>query len=404
VSNISPMHTDVRGPVRRTDGASDGCSDLSTLAVAVHGRLDELTDRLVEELRSHDVAYAGATVPRDDLWQSCHANLDQVVRHLVAEPADVKRAFDPPRQTGRRRAEQGFPLEHLLHAYRVGGRMIWDCLLAEARASPPPATERLAEDAGRVWDVIDAYSGVVAGAYRDRETDLRRHDDERRLLLLDGLLEGRGHDARFAREAAAVLDLPHHGLFVVVVVSHPTPAASPPPPAIDLPAVWRLRGTQHVAIVSQDGTGPGRLRSLLSGYADAPVGISPPVTIAELARAYRWAELAAAGAREGTVAVLDEELPAALLAVEPDLTERLVHRVHDALASIDGGERDRLLTTLDAYLANSMSVTTTAEGMYCHRNTVKNRLARFESLTGRSLSDVSDLVEIALARAAVHRT
>ncbi|CAM5475457.1 helix-turn-helix domain-containing protein [Streptomyces hirsutus] len=35
--------------------------------------------------------------------------------------------------------------------------------------------------------------------------------------------------------------------------------------------------------------------------------------------------------------------------------------------------------------------------MHCHRNTVLNRLRRYEQLTGRSLSRPFDLVEVTLA-------
>lgn len=38
-----------------------------------------------------------------------------------------------------------------------------------------------------------------------------------------------------------------------------------------------------------------------------------------------------------------------------------------------------------------------AEALYCHRNTVFNRLRRLQDLTGRRLSDPVDLVHLTLA-------
>lgn len=250
---------------------------LGRLATAVLQRVDDLTDELVEELRSQDPAYAGEVVPRDDLWRSCHDNLVRVIEHLVEEPTDSEAAFEPPRATGRRRAEQGFPLENLLHAYRVGGRVIWESLLHEARREPEGATEQLAEAASQVWDVIDAYSAVVGTAYRTREAELERFDQERRLTLLDGLLEGKGRDPRFRREALAVLGLPAEGPFVVAVVRHPTPEATVAPPAsTELRAAWRLRSHQHVGIVPLDRQSLTRVQEVLAGRDESAGPSWPP--------------------------------------------------------------------------------------------------------------------------------
>ncbi|EDX25782.1 hypothetical protein SSAG_05613 [Streptomyces sp. Mg1] len=60
-----------------------------------------------------------------------------------------------------------------------------------------------------------------------------------------------------------------------------------------------------------------------------------------------------------------------------------------------------LLTTLGTWLACQGSTTYAAQRLYCHRNTVSNRLRRLEQLTGRSLSDPAQVVELALAHAAV---
>ena len=60
-------------------------------------------------------------------------------------------------------------------------------------------------------------------------------------------------------------------------------------------------------------------------------------------------------------------------------------------------ERDLLLTTLAAWLECDGSARRAAVQLYCHRNTVVNRLRRLEQLAQRSLARPRDLVELTLA-------
>ncbi|MFE2140143.1 PucR family transcriptional regulator, partial [Streptomyces sp. NPDC059466] len=75
-------------------------------------------------------------------------------------------------------------------------------------------------------------------------------------------------------------------------------------------------------------------------------------------------------------------------------------RVLGPLLRLDPSDRDIMLETLTAWLACDGSAQRAARRLYCHRNTVLNRLRRCEQLTGRSLSRPSDVVELSLALAA----
>jgi DNA-binding PucR family transcriptional regulator len=97
------------------------------------------------------------------------------------------------------------------------------------------------------------------------------------------------------------------------------------------------------------------------------------------------------------VACLEERLPAALLTARPDLARELSTRVLGPVLNLDKVSRDLLLDTLAAWLAADGSALRAASSLYCHRNTVLNRMRRLERLTRRSLSAPNDLVELALA-------
>jgi DNA-binding PucR family transcriptional regulator len=95
-------------------------------------------------------------------------------------------------------------------------------------------------------------------------------------------------------------------------------------------------------------------------------------------------------------------LPAALLTARPDLAKELCTRVLAPVLALDRVSRDLLLDTLAAWLEAGGSAHQAAAALFCHRNTVLNRIRRLERLTRRSLAVPEDLVELALALEAFH--
>jgi DNA-binding PucR family transcriptional regulator len=65
--------------------------------------------------------------------------------------------------------------------------------------------------------------------------------------------------------------------------------------------------------------------------------------------------------------------------------------------ALDGDEQRVLLETLEVYVESGASALRTAHRLFCHRNTVLNRLRRLESVLDRSLSAPSDLLDVVLA-------
>ena len=90
-------------------------------------------------------------------------------------------------------------------------------------------------------------------------------------------------------------------------------------------------------------------------------------------------------------------LPGALLTTAPDLAQRLVDRTLGPVLALPQHESGVLLRTVSVWLNCNGSAGQTATRLFCHRNTVLNRLRRVESLTGHSLEDVDSMVEWRLA-------
>ncbi|MBC7373272.1 MAG: helix-turn-helix domain-containing protein, partial [Frankiales bacterium] len=302
--------------------------------------------------------------------------------------------------TGRRRAEQGMPLESVLHAYRLGYRIIWEGLVTQARADG--SLDGLVEAATEVWMIVDEFSSIVADSYRETEAEFARRDDRRRDALLDALLEGRGAERTLTADAAAALDLPEHGRFVVVVSAGEDGSCAAGSALRDkgLQVAWRTRSDREIGLVSLGRADPADVVSALQTRPGLRAGVSPAVDgLAEVDVAHRLAETAlrALPAGESIVAELDARLPGALLVTAPDLAARLVRRALGGVLDLERDERTVLLDTLRAWLDTGGSAGQTAGRLYCHRNTVLNRLRRVEGLTDRSLERVDHLVEWSLA-------
>ena len=365
--------------------------------------LDDLTDRLVTVILEEDPSYSGpGRTPREDLHRSCHDNLLRILEWLTGTFDPVDDPFDAPTATGRRRAEQGMPLESVLHAYRLGYRIIWEGLVAEARGHAPDGVEGLVDAATEVWMLVDEFSSRVADAYRETEAEFARRDDRRRDALVDALLEGRGTDRALAADAAAALDLPEHGRFVVVVLAGEMGARTTGEALrrSGLRVAWRTRTDREVGLVALGRSTPGDVVDALTAVGGLRAGVSPAVGgLAEVDVAHRLAETAlrALPTDEPTVAELDARLPGALLVTAPDLAARLVQRALGGVLDLERDERELLLATLRTWLDTGGSAGQTAAKLYCHRNTVLNRLRRLEGLTDRSLERVDHLVEWSLA-------
>ncbi|WP_367821675.1 PucR family transcriptional regulator [Streptomyces sp. LMG1-1-1.1] len=379
------------------------------LATTMLADVDRLTDRAVADIRAHSGTYAsGAPVTREDLWEICRDNLLRALEDfggLDATGGDFEWAA---RETGRRRAEQGVPLDTVLQAYRRGGRVLWQVMAEHLRVRAGRASDSRDTEldmASGVWETIDRYSVAMADAYRVAQLELQSRQDTRRVALFEALLDGRADDPAVASAAAAALGVPAVDRYVAVVAAQ-DPAAPPHlAPALEaqgLWSFWRPRSGRYAGIVRlprrvtpADRTPTGRggadpaVRTLLAALRErtgATAGVSPEFErLSQAGRALRLAEqtLRTLRAGSGEVAGFDARLAEVLLSGRTDIAERIV-TVHLGPVLATGGERAALLTTLGAWLDHGCSASRAAEELYCHRNTVLNRIGRIAELTGRS--------------------
>ncbi len=388
---------------------------MAAIGLRLLDRVDALAADLAEVIRQAEPFYRSATVPVADLRASVRDNLAHILSQLSGRPVP---GLEPPRATGRRRAEQGVPLPVVLHAYRVAGKFIWAAILAEA-AGDQGATTELLQTGSELWLIIDTHSGSITDAYRDAVAERAFHDAQTRSAMLDVLLRGDSGDGSRLWESAATLRLPHQGTFVVVAARPPRPGVEAVPGGEQalrrhgLQSSWRVEVDAHLGIVAlTPRTGIDALCGHLVELTAGPVGVSAPYpSLDQTPAALRQARLALAaavpaapaGAVPGATAAGDrlvryELAPIAiLLAGAPDAAGAVAAAILGPVLALPAAERDTLLSTLHVWFEEHGATSAAAARLYVHRNTVRYRLRRVEELTGRSLAQPIGVAELHLA-------
>ncbi|MFD7816952.1 PucR family transcriptional regulator [Streptomyces sp. NPDC059785] len=442
-----------RTPVFAARSAVEGeaLTVLHRAARALLAGLPDLTERLMTVLREREPAYRAAMETdadgvREEVQRSLRLNVGSLLR-----PGELREAARRCSWAiGRSRAERGLPLDALLRAFRLGGGLVWQGLVDETTHRHPTDVRLLVHVAADVWNFVDEHCAVVADAYRQTERELVWRRENRLRLMTAALLDGTARIADLPATAAA-LGLPEQGRYAVVVVrlsaGRSYQDARGPAELPGLRVLWhrdRDGGGSHGIVLADggpsagndrdhdhatgDGTGTrtratgggpdgpedrtaagpaldaGRIGRRLVLPPGARAGVSPVADgLAAIGDARRLADTALRTCpRTGGTVVLEEQLPAALVVSAPNLGAALAERVLGPLLRLDPADRDVLLDTLTAWLSCDGSAQRAAAGLYCHRNTVLNRLRRCEQLTGRSLTRPADLVELSLALSA-HR-
>ncbi|WP_199432303.1 PucR family transcriptional regulator [Qaidamihabitans albus] len=378
---------------------------LHILSRVLLDNLESLADRLTLMVLQCEPAYAqlGVSAP-DELRENLRGNIERGIQSLGANVPDGADPQDTSIETGRVRARQGVPLEAVLRAYRLGGRVIWEGLLATSRERFDGRYDHaLLDAAAYVWRVIDSSSSALVDAYRLEESRLRSQELSRRHAFLNALLEGRGGDPALAADAAAALGLPTDTPMLVVVAPVDSPRDDPLRSPRDVLATqgvvssWHVRPADIVGLVALGERSPAAVLDALEPAVAGRVGASPVIhSLAEVGDAYTLAHTAARTLSEFGVAMLDDRLPEALLVGSPQLMPRLQEAAFRDLLRLPAQERDTMLETLEAMIESGGSPTHAAQRLYCHRNTVIYRLQRIESVTGRKVAEPRDRLLLTL--------
>ncbi|MGW6421166.1 PucR family transcriptional regulator [Nocardia sp. NPDC055053] len=376
------------------------------LAAGLLDTVEAMAGELVDRIAGADRSYSDpGLLTAEELRQACLDNLTEIIGALAgARPPRLH----PAHAVGRLKAERGVPIAALLHAFRLGGRLIWEELTAR---SGGPGDPRLHDLATELWELIDTYSDAAVEAYRETEIMLAHADAQTQSRLIRTLFDDHSDNPARTLTALRTLGLIEHGIFAVVSIEAADPGAALPGNLVgalrDLGArsVWDSQIDSHTGLLSSvSPSAVDRAAAGLADLVDGRIGLSAVFTgPAAIPAALTEARLAARSARPGahTAVRFGSEPVAHLLVTVPEAGRLAATQILGPVLRLPAPERGDLLAALDAWYRCHGSTAAAAEQLHCHRNTVRYRLRKIRDLTGRDTAEPVQSAELHLALQAV---
>lgn len=379
-----------------------------------------ITDRIWDEIPS----YGANRDPsfRIDVEEAVRRNVAAFVRALGEGKDLSKRDIDSLALIGEQRANQGVPLEDVLRAFRMVGRVLWDHLSEQLEGPDRPPMAVAIELGGTLMKFTDQISSSVAHHYSVAQRSIVRQQEAARREFLHDLLLGsnaspdsmvqraRGFGYDLARAHACVVAVEEtdavDGAAQELALSHALDAISENLNLAGQPMVDR-RGGQTIGIFSP---APGakldeeEVARALSGELGPKwrIGIGGAYpglegcrrSYLEASEAIEMGEILDPDSR---VHPFGDFLLYRFLRADSGLVERFVDAVLGSIIEHDRRRRSELVKTLEAYFLTDGSAKEAGRKLFAHPHTVTYRLKQIERLTVRSLKDPEDKLHLHLA-------
>lgn len=355
-------------------------------------RLWKERDTLVSDFleRFEAVSYDEALVPEEDVYQTAVDSMDMFLLQLAGAPLppDLKVL---PRTVAVRRARQGVPLNAFLEAVRNDFRVLWKGLERVARED---RMDVLVANMDRLLDTVEGYVSSIQQAFAEEEALLARNKQLYRQRLLTRLFDH-----------ANPADLPDIASALGVRITDTFEVLAVTGDAVTK-AVQQYESDRRTFMFEKSGAlylfrVARKEQTWLQKQPDFSAGYIPKAEgLAAVPRAASSALVLAThllpGTRMGTMA--DTWMGVAAEMLEKSLPD-FAAPVWNALDKCSPHERQRLLDVALSY-GRTGSVKLTSEELYCHRNTVVNRLNALQEVIGLDLTvpDQAALALVSMAR------
>lgn len=360
--------------------------------------LDLLAEEMIKEIEQGVPEYAR---PADEEYaRMTRMAVEGALRHFVALIGDPECSWESVaavyQEIGWAEAREGRSLDALQTALRLGARVAWRRLAAEAEVLNVSR-----RSLGRLAEAIFAFLDEIAAAATEGYTKAREQVagelEHRRRRLMDMLLAdppaapqaiadlARSAQWREPRRVAAVA-LHERGDDGFVLPSLP-------------PDVLSDVNRRDPCLIVPDPDGPGRGKVLETALRDWEAAIGPTVGLDELHKSLRWARETLTLARRGVLPAdrlirSVDHMPTLVIFKDEELVRTVAAQRLAPLNEVRPRHRERLARTLLACLQSGFNATEVAGRLHVHPQTVRYRLHQLEELFGAQLHDPDARLEL----------
>jgi hypothetical protein len=286
---------------------------------------------------------------------------------------------------GERWFRSGHSLDDLQSGYHLGARVVWRRIAAVATDAGAEA-ETVAALADSLFAYLDEIAAVTVEGFVAAQAAAAGEHERRRAQLVATLVADPAPERAVLERTAADASWPLARTVAVVAIGADHGGLRDR----RLPGDLLIGSVDGAAcLILPDPDGPGRRQQLelaLRGHAAA---LGPTVAVEHAARSWAraralWRLLDHGAPR---LAVADDHLLELLLAEDPSLVDDLARVRLGPLTALAPRSRERLESTLLAYLRHRGNGPRMAVDLDVHPQTVRYRLARLRELLGAALDD-----------------
>ncbi|PYI69078.1 PucR family transcriptional regulator [Arthrobacter livingstonensis] len=361
-------------------------------------RIDELVERFLARVSSVP-SYSTEMVDMADVRKTAMESL-RLLAQSLAEGTAGGELLRYAASLGEKRARQGIPPESLITAIRLDFSVVWTDLLEHCSTDDAVL---LAGQVEHVWRVVDEYATQTHMSYLAERVRMAQEESNYRQEFIAKLFGPAGQTIEVIGRAASALEVDPDGDFDIAAASGAAARALQKEVS-----AFRVKGP----FMYQSGNvtfmfwQPVRRTHSRGRQPDAALTV--PTTACGLVQGVPGLRsLVAAAATAAALAQLSTDNDAGPLTIESGWRRLAREELRDAgldlereldlkLAQCREGERQRMEETVRVFM-RSGSVTKTAAELFCHRNTILNRLARFKEVSGFDLVVPEDAARIAIA-------
>ncbi|MGC3954196.1 MAG: helix-turn-helix domain-containing protein [Propionicimonas sp.] len=359
-------------------------------------QLDRVFERLTEDLPALSALVADLVhreqesyreISNESLYLAVHRNMQTAVRVLRNRPTHPREHLVQVTQTIRERHQSGIPMEEAVRAFAL---CVWQIHQRFLEVCTEEGIDRdeVLDGSNALWRLGDAITTQVVTVYNDLDLKQLLLDAHRRGELIRRLLAGLVSGSEMKE-----LGLDRSGRYAAVRCTSAMGLTAADQRQLE--QTGSLPGTPAVLAIVE-----GECLGLVACPPQPPAGVlvamGTQVPLTEVTRSFEIADRVSHVARHAGLSGVQalENLTWRVAAVDqPELARVLRSRILEPLEA-EGGFGAELEASVRGYLDQQLSISRAAAAQNLHVNTMRYRLRRFEEITGTSLADPADLVDV----------